>query len=261
VSWKSRRANQQNPVQPLREKYSTFAVGQISGLNPPVSPDNWGARDRHERAVGCGGRDARVRRTRVWRTAKTCGPDASALASSFCGSIRESDGGKKADHRGERAISRKAIAQGMSDCLRCPVCSCAHFLVHIAHETAGAARIRHSLRPLISEGENFLQTSGATRRENAKAHPPLSVKSQPHTRRRPGPEPGPISTNVSCCATLELQSLSPRSSVVVDPGVRRDDDERVRWRAKRACHSHNNSGSSATIASPTAMLPPVVTSA
>jgi hypothetical protein len=30
-------------------------------------------------------------------------------------------------HRGERVISRKAIAQGMSDVLRCPVCSCAHF--------------------------------------------------------------------------------------------------------------------------------------
>src|SRR6266702_2914220 len=35
------------------------------------------------------------------------------------------DGGKRAVHRGERVISRKAIAQGMSDCLRCPVCSCA----------------------------------------------------------------------------------------------------------------------------------------
>ena len=30
--------------------------------------------------------------------------------------------------RGERDISRKAIAQGMSDRLRCPVCSCAIFL-------------------------------------------------------------------------------------------------------------------------------------
>src|SRR4029079_11421466 len=29
---------------------------------------------------------------------------------------------------GEHVISRKAIAQGMSDVLRCPVCSCAHFL-------------------------------------------------------------------------------------------------------------------------------------
>jgi hypothetical protein len=27
--------------------------------------------------------------------------------------------------RGDHVISRKAIAQGMSDCLRCPVCSCA----------------------------------------------------------------------------------------------------------------------------------------
>ncbi|MGH6711873.1 MAG: hypothetical protein ACREEK_23225, partial [Bradyrhizobium sp.] len=57
-------------------------------------------------------------------------------------------------------ISRKAIAQGMSDVLRCPVCSCAHFFVHIAHEIAGAARIRHSLRPLFSEGGKFLANLG-----------------------------------------------------------------------------------------------------
>src|ERR1700730_25962 len=49
--------------------------------------------------------------------------------------------------RGERGISRKAIAQGMSDRLRCPVCSCAFFFLPFAHETAGAARIRHSLLP------------------------------------------------------------------------------------------------------------------
>ena len=36
------------------------------------------------------------------------------------------DGGEKSPIlRGERDISRKAIAQGMSDVLRCPVCSCA----------------------------------------------------------------------------------------------------------------------------------------
>jgi len=69
-------------------------------------------------------------------------------------------GGKRAVLRGERAISRKAIAQGMSDALRCPVCSCAHFLVHDAHETAGAARIRHSLRPLNFRGRNDLQNFG-----------------------------------------------------------------------------------------------------
>src|SRR5882672_4598989 len=37
--------------------------------------------------------------------------------------------------------------------------------VHIAHETAGAARTRHSLRPLYFERrEDYLQTSGASRR-------------------------------------------------------------------------------------------------
>src|SRR5436853_2015758 len=59
-------------------------------------------------------------------------------------------------HRGERDISRKAIAQGMSECFRCPVCSCAPKCTFLAHETAGAARTRHSLRPRFSrEAKNF----------------------------------------------------------------------------------------------------------
>jgi len=47
-----------------------------------------------------------------------------------------------------------------------------HFvLVQIARGTAGAARIRHSLRPLFSErAKSFKQTSDAMRRENADAH-------------------------------------------------------------------------------------------
>ena len=49
-------------------------------------------------------------------------------------------------------------------------------LVHVAHETAGAARIRHSLRPLNIEGETICKTSGASRRENAKVClPPTAV--------------------------------------------------------------------------------------
>ena len=44
------------------------------------------------------------------------------------GSSPADDGGKRAVLRGEHVISRKAIAQGMSDVLRCPVCSCAHSL-------------------------------------------------------------------------------------------------------------------------------------
>src|SRR5687767_10069346 len=70
--------------------------------------------------------------------------------------------------RGEREISRKAIAQGMSDALRCPVCSCAAFFHDFAHETAGAARIRHSLLPL--RRDNDRQTSGKSCRENVAAY-------------------------------------------------------------------------------------------
>src|SRR5882757_9841601 len=74
------------------------------------------------------------------------------------------NGGKSAVLRGEHVISRKAIAQGMSDVLRCPVCSCAAYLAQSAHETAGAARIRHSLRPLFGEGGKFLGKARAQRR-------------------------------------------------------------------------------------------------
>src|SRR5436853_181313 len=81
------------------------------------------------------------------------------------------DGGKRAVHRGERAISRKAIAQGRPECSRCPVCSCALLFAQIARETAGAASTRSSLRPLSSGGQTKKQTSGETRRENAKSYP------------------------------------------------------------------------------------------
>ena len=71
-----------------------------------------------------------------------------------------SDGDNKPAHRGEHEVSRKAIAQGMSECLRCPVCSCAPFFALLAHETAGAARTRHSLRPLFQEAQTSLQNLG-----------------------------------------------------------------------------------------------------
>src|SRR5437660_4099128 len=68
--------------------------------------------------------------------------------------LLRNDGGKRAVHRGERAISRKAIAQGRPECSRCPVCSCAFLFAQIARETAGAASTRSSLRPLISRRAN-----------------------------------------------------------------------------------------------------------
>ena len=62
--------------------------------------------------------------------------------------------------RGERGISRKAIAQGRPGVLRCPVCSCAFCFVQTARETAGAARTRSSLRPLFRWRDNEMQTFG-----------------------------------------------------------------------------------------------------
>src|SRR6266571_2686832 len=105
-------------------------------------------------AVDAGSADSE-RRESVRRSRVVLTPDAGVK---FRGNkLLRNDGGNRASaHRGERVISCKAIAQGMSDVLRCPVCSCAHLFVHIAHEIAGAARIRHSLRPLDFGGRALL---------------------------------------------------------------------------------------------------------
>ena len=72
------------------------------------------ARDRHERAVGCGGREACEKDERkAVRTAKPCGPDAPTLASSSGeASFSGATVARKPGHRGEREVSRKTIAQG-----------------------------------------------------------------------------------------------------------------------------------------------------
>src|SRR5438067_13207820 len=70
-------------VKPRIEKYSAFVLTQISRITPPVSRRMRGARDRHERAVRCDGRRWRARRTRLMRTAKSCGSGAAVLALSL----------------------------------------------------------------------------------------------------------------------------------------------------------------------------------
>ena len=68
----TRRANHQKSVEPFAQKYFASLAGQISGKNSPSHPTRGADRDRHERAVRCGGRcrheDERggsVRRNRV----------------------------------------------------------------------------------------------------------------------------------------------------------------------------------------------------
>ena len=108
----ARRANQQKPVESLARKYSAFVLTQIRRITPPVSRQMRDARERHERAVRCGGRRGRSRRGRLTRTVKSCGSDVAVLAlRPGEAKLLWDNGGKRAVLRGEHEVSRKAIAQ------------------------------------------------------------------------------------------------------------------------------------------------------
>jgi hypothetical protein len=117
----------------------------------PSHPMRGAGRDRHERAVGCGGRSGHERRT--WQVAYgevvwSWRPDAGVKfvrSKSFSGMTVA----RKPGHRGEHEISRKPPRREGRIASAEPVCSCAFSYVHFAHETAGAARTRLSLRPLF----------------------------------------------------------------------------------------------------------------
>jgi hypothetical protein len=112
-----------------------------------------GVGHRHERAVRCDGRRWRDRRSRPTRTVKSCGSGAAVLASS----LREGAQATEA----KQPFSGKSTKQAVNplrregrDASAEPVCSCASFAkAQTARGTAGAARTRSSLRPLIGEGK------------------------------------------------------------------------------------------------------------
>jgi hypothetical protein len=138
-----------------------------------------------KRGAGCGGRGSAVmcftrmdeRRSSLakpygeagsLRTAKSCGPDA-RNAGVKSAEVSAGDGVKKLRFTRESAIYAVEPLRGEGRSVSAePVCSCAFLLMHIAHETAGAARTRSfpapSLegreRPLFEEGANDLQNSG-----------------------------------------------------------------------------------------------------
>jgi hypothetical protein len=138
-----------SPVQSLREKYFAGAVGQITGTGSRVystegrahvTNAGWDAVDAN------GARDVRAERGRQSRVVLTPRRWRQVPGKrSFSGATVA----RKPGHRGELGISRKTIAQGRPDVSAEPVCSCAFLLAHIARETAGAARTRSSLPPLI----------------------------------------------------------------------------------------------------------------
>src|SRR5471032_1380554 len=93
--------------------------------------------------------DGARRRRAPSRTANTCGPDASAAASSWRKSA--SDGVKNliAGERTEQAVNHCA---GNAGSFRCDRGDYACVLFYFARKAAGALSARYSLRPLISEG-------------------------------------------------------------------------------------------------------------
>jgi hypothetical protein len=77
------------------------------------------------------------------------------------------DGGKKADLRGERGISRKPLRAGMpGDSGATAVNTRVHFPHLCAHEAVGALGIRHSPRPF---GAEVLQQLGRIARRDGEA--------------------------------------------------------------------------------------------
>jgi hypothetical protein len=86
------------------------------------------------------------------RTAKSCGPDAPTLASSFRGVIpARATVAKEPGRRGEHVISCKTIARGMPGISGVTVVTTLVCFFQFARESAGALSARHSLRPLKGE--------------------------------------------------------------------------------------------------------------
>jgi hypothetical protein len=116
----------------------------------------------------------------ILRTAKSCGPDAPTLASSWRKQFPPAMVANKPGHQGEREVSRKTIACGNAGCPGATVVTNAR-ATYSTRAAAGATGTRHSPlpswgsarsplgvapRPLL--GERFRNNSGAMRRGNAK---------------------------------------------------------------------------------------------
>ena len=168
------------PVQSRSQKYSASPLPQITSRNPTIPFRKRGVGHRHGRWDGMrwtrqrrarlrlqGGspvsdRSAR-RRPMMLRTAKPCGPGTRCWCQAGGGFSNPTGFRSTANppatvtrrirRRGELVISRKAIAQGMPDCSACTCMLVCVFYVQFAHEIAGAACTRCSLRPLFGRND------------------------------------------------------------------------------------------------------------
>src|SRR6266404_4779958 len=158
-----------NGVKPVLQKYFCFPLTQISSLIRPSRSDKRGVAQRHQRGAGCGGRGQRARRARsACVRPKSCGSDAPILGVT---PVRRSagDGVKQRGHRGEREVSRKAIARGMPGRSGVTVVTNS-YAFFTACEASGALGARHSLRPLFSERRNDFSKPRAPRAAGMRRH-------------------------------------------------------------------------------------------
>ena len=143
---------QKRPVKPSLQKYFCFRNKEIMIKRSHPALTKEALRHRHE--TWCGMRWTLLVRqaNALRRTVKPCGPDSPMLGSSLPTGRRR--GLTSPVPRGERGVSRKAIAQGVPDRFGLP-----DYLVGTlplsAHKPAGAASARHSLRPLFREGHRM----------------------------------------------------------------------------------------------------------
>jgi len=78
--------------------------------------------------------------------------------------LRKMTGDKKARSPGSTYKPLKPLRRECRIASAEPVCSCAFFLCSFAHETAGAACTRYSLRPVVGGQGNFWHGPDASRR-------------------------------------------------------------------------------------------------
>src|SRR5262249_48547169 len=77
--------------------------------------------------------------------------------------------------RGERGISRQTIAQGMSDALRCPVCSCAPNYPFCTRDRGCSAHPAFPAPSFLKRCGSCFQNSGASRREIAESYSDVNL--------------------------------------------------------------------------------------
>jgi hypothetical protein len=85
---------------------------------------------------------------------------------------------RKPGHQGERGANRKTIAQGKPDCLRWTCMLVCVSYVLVAHETAGAARTRLSLRPLLDKRAEVSAKLGRSTPRDCALVPPRLFENQ-----------------------------------------------------------------------------------